>query len=414
MDYQTYWDSYQSTYPLSAIACVITKKGHWIFHSGESHHETHHLISETSLFAYGSIAKFLTAITMLSLIDQKKVGLHDPISPFFKEYPFFKGITIHHLLSHTSGISSFTLNDHPYYRDQLKSLRLQQELKNLFIREPLLFEPGTKRMYSNTGYLILGWIIEKITGTSFESYTSSHIFPALGLTNVGWGWPPHHHTAGYELNGNNIIPSEVINLKNISASGGLVGPLQGLIQWHQWMENPTLLSYDSLLLLNKKDDWGGGYGRYFSSLEGHQRIQTNGSVLGFLSQWDYYPDDHVSVIILSNYGFQNVSGLADDLAKISFNINVDLPKKAKEISLDQKELTLIEGTYGERNQKGAFSVYVFVDEGRPWMQFNQLNPFPISPIGPFTYAHTLIDEIYSFEVDKRGHVSLFGLQKNQP
>ena len=166
---------------------LVAKDGEILFAKGYGLANAEHQVPNTpeTKFRLGSITKQFTAMAILILQEQSKLKVEDPIGKYLADAPkAWEGVTIHHLLTHTSGVPSYT--DDPSYGKKMTQPETVKSMIARFKDKPLEFEPGEKFHYSNSGYFLLGAIIEKVSGKSYEAFLKEAIFDPLGMTDTGY------------------------------------------------------------------------------------------------------------------------------------------------------------------------------------------------------------------------------------
>ncbi|MEL6492019.1 MAG: serine hydrolase domain-containing protein [Cyanobacteria bacterium J06621_3] len=298
-------------------------------------------------FRIGSVTKQFTAAAILQLQQQNLLNIHAPITSYLPDYPHHKSkrncITIHHLLTHSSGIPEYLNPD--IFSDISEWMKLPTTLEQIIDRFkylPLVFEPGKAFMYSNSGYVLLTQIIESISGQSYADYMQANIFAPLGMNNTGYEVPkaviPNLAQGYLSLGGQSYLQAEPIDMSLPQGAGGLYSTVEDLATWHQWLSvssagQPTLmqppLSKASVTLLLKPviamgldrpgPDAFYGYGFVHDTYVGHQLLHHNGSINGFASSLSYYPEEKLTVGILANCENTLAETISKNLAAIVFN-----------------------------------------------------------------------------------------------
>lgn len=274
-----------------------------------------------TVFNIASLTKPFTAAMILKLAEQKKLSLDDLLSKYDPSYPSGDKITIRHLLTHTSGIANYT--DDPSFRamDQTKEVTLQQMM--LFFRnKPLDFEPGTKFRYSNSGYTMLGYIIEKITAMSYGEALAHFIFKPLGMQHSSYGPPKESsNTAkGYGMYYKNFVnPALAVHPSVSYATGAIYSTVEDLYKWHLALQKSGFLSKESLRLAYQKGMGPYGFGWFSDSLYGKQRISHDGNIAGYKANINRIPEDDVCVIALSNANNSSVGGMVRNIMNILYH-----------------------------------------------------------------------------------------------
>ena len=206
---------------------VIFKKGF-----GSANMEWNILNQPDTKFRLGSISKQFTALLIVKLAEEGKIKLDVPITTYLPDYPKENGskITIHHLLTHTSGIPNYT-NAPNFLKDKARDPYTPEAFAKTFSSLPLDFAPGEKFNYSNSGYFLLGCIIEKITGKTYEQNLQETIFTPLKMVNTGYDHSEvvlKNRAAGYEKEGKKIVNASYIDMSMPYAAGSLYSTVEEL------------------------------------------------------------------------------------------------------------------------------------------------------------------------------------------
>ena len=198
------------------------------------------------MFRLGSVTKQFTSLAIMMLVEQGKVGLQDPIDKYLPGYPMQgKVITVEHLLTHTSGIQSYT--DIPgYMASKVQADLTVQQLIDAFKNEPMQFDPGTRYRYNNSGYVLLGAIIEKASGQTYAAYIADHIFKPLGMTHSYYGTdePKVAKLAGGYSEGDK--PARPLSMTQPYAAGSLLSTVDDLAVWDGALYTEKLVKRASL------------------------------------------------------------------------------------------------------------------------------------------------------------------------
>lgn len=299
-------------------------------------------------FRLGSITKSFTAMAIMVLQEQGKLNVEDPVSKQLPATPeAWKDVTIRHLLTHTSGIPSFTS-----FPDNAKRKRERTTVHQMIERFrdlPLEFAPGERFEYSNSGYFLLGAIIERASGKSYEAFLQEAVLDPLGLKDTGYD---HHETvlprraSGYEI-GPDGKPrnSDFIDMSVPFSAGALYSTVDDLARWSDAFDTKKLVSTEAheAIATPFKDNYA--YGWTVSERNGHKRIGHGGGIDGFVTTLDRYPDDKLRIVVLSNLGNTNPGAIGAALAAIVFGDSYELPRERKEISLAPEVLDRYVGRY---------------------------------------------------------------------
>lgn len=291
----------------------------------------------------GSVTKQFTAMIIMQLVEQGKLKLDVPISTYLPDYPKPNGdkITIHQLLTHTSGTPNFT--SFPNYMSEISINQYPaEELIKIFSASPLDFEPGTRYSYSNSGYFLLGVIIEKVTGKPYEEVLHDQILTPLKMNNSGYD---HHETilenraSGYQKRGNQLINAPYINMSVPFSAGAMYSTVEDLYLWDQALYTHQLLSEDNMKLMFSKhipsggqSYYGYGWGLYKtpigSSADSIDVIAHTGSINGFTSIIERIPADRNLIVLLNNTGGAPLIEMSTAIAGILYNKEYKFPKRS--------------------------------------------------------------------------------------
>jgi D-alanyl-D-alanine carboxypeptidase len=291
-------------------AVIAVKDGKVVFRKGYgmANLELGVEIKPDMVFRLGSITKQFTAVAILMLAEQGKLSLTDDITKYLPDFPT-QGhkITIENLLTHTSGIKNYTALPEwlPLWR---KDMTLA-ELIGLFKDKPLDFAPGERWSYSNSGYILLGAIIEKASGQTYQDFIEKNIFGPVGMTHSFYDQTYRvfpGRVEGYSKRGESFINSPYLSMTQPYAAGSLASSVDDLALWDQALYSEKLVKQESLqrawttFHLNNGKPTNYGYGWGIGSLEGHPAITHNGGINGFATSAMRLPEIHGYVAILTN------------------------------------------------------------------------------------------------------------------
>jgi len=261
------------------------------------------------VFEIGSMTKQFTAVSILMLMERGQLSLSDPITKFLPDYPTRgKTITVEHLLTHTSGIQSYT--DMAAWRPLMRKDMGLTELIGIFKDQPMLFAPGERWRYNNSGYILLGAIIEKISGLTYEAFLQKNVFDPLGLKHTFYGSASRiipRRASGYGPGaGGAFLNAEFISMTQPYAAGSLLSSVDDLSAWNTALLAGKLIKRETLerawtpskLADGTSTNYGYGWG--VSEYEGHRMIQHGGGIPGFTSDGILFPEDKLCVIMLTN------------------------------------------------------------------------------------------------------------------
>lgn len=286
--------------------------------------------TKATVYEIGSNTKQFTAAAVLMLVEEGKVGLDDAITKYFPAAPEAWGrITVRHLLSHTSGIQNHVAV--PGYLDVFRTNLLlettpsRDELLEMFFELPLEFQPGETWAYDNTGYYLLGIIVEKASGKPFWQFLDERIFKPLGMTATRNTDPRPvvpNRASGYEWV-NNTFENRPVLIPSIAFSAGsLLSSAEDMAKWDAALYTEKLLKKASLEQMwapARTNDgavasFNYGFGWFVETYHGHRFIQHSGGTPGFSSAIYRFMEDRLTVIILTNHSDKILDQLAIDIA----------------------------------------------------------------------------------------------------
>jgi CubicO group peptidase (beta-lactamase class C family) len=266
-------------------------------------------IEPSMVFRLGSVTKQFTAMAVLMLAQEGKLGLDDPLTKYLPGYPIGdRTITVSHLLAHTSGIRSYTAL--PGFVAGIGKDYTHDELVALFSKEPFDFNPGERFLYNNSGYFLLGMIIEKASGEPYEQFLRRRIFQPLGMSHSGYGFMGPvvpGRAAGYDRDPNGMmVNTPWMSMTQPYSAGALVSSVDDLALWDAALYTDTLLSAPmrermfTSFTLNSAAPTGYGCGWSLGELQGVATQEHGGGINGFSTHVLRIPSEKIYVAVLSN------------------------------------------------------------------------------------------------------------------
>jgi CubicO group peptidase (beta-lactamase class C family) len=310
------------------VAVIVTKDGKTVFHKGYGRAD---VASGTAMRAdaparIGSMTKQFTAVAILMLADEGKLALSDDITRFLPDYPTHGAkITIEHLLTHTSGIPSYTGKRE--FRDVMRNDVTVAQGIAFFKDDALEFAPGSRFAYDNSGYFLLGAIIEMASGQPYARFLEERIFKPLGMTHTGYEDARIQPVTGYD---GQAKPAEAISMAWPYAAGALVSTVDDLARWQAALADGKLLRPDTLRQAWSTHTLGDGkpnpygYGWFVGRLNGVDEVFHGGNIAGFTSDAVWLPKEHVYVAMLAN---REANGIKVPLSKLTHRIALDVAGK---------------------------------------------------------------------------------------
>ncbi|TFW31962.1 serine hydrolase [Massilia horti] len=333
---------------------VLLNKGY-----GEANREWAIPNGPDTKFRIASVSKQFTAAAILVLAERGKLNVDDKVSSYIPDAPAsWKDITIFHLLTNTSGIPDFT--GFPNFSAIQATPTTAAKTIASFRDKPLEFTPGERFKYSSSGYVLLGYLIEKISNQSYEQFLQDAIFTPLGMKNSGYdrnATVMAHRASGYTMTKAGVENSQYTDMSLPYAAGALYSTTQDLLRWQRALYGGKFLSPQSLKRMTTayKDDYA--FGLDVISSAGVQEISHDGHIQGFRSFIGHYPASNVDVIILGNLdGRANTPLMQHKLAKVAAGGTVVLHSERKEIPVAVSTLKKYEGTYRLMGEKYTLEV----------------------------------------------------------
>jgi CubicO group peptidase (beta-lactamase class C family) len=364
----------------------------------------------TTKFRLGSITKQFTAASILLLEERGKLKVEDPVKKYMPDAPAaWDKITIFHVLTHTSGIPSFT--GFPDFESHEAQATTPEKLVEWFRDKPLEFEPGTKWNYSNSGYVLLGYLIEKISGESYSEFVQQNIFTPLGMKDSGYDSNSAiiaHRAAGYTPGKSGAVNAGFVHMSIPFSAGALYSTTEDLLRWEQGLFGGKVLTAASLAKMTTpfKQDYAFGLG--VSTQNGHKMIAHDGGIQGFNTALAYYPDDKLVVAVLANVNGP-AGQIAGNLAKVALGEKVVLPTERKEITLSPQILKQYVGTY-ELTPK--FSLAITLEDGQLISQGTNQGKVPMFAESETMFFLKLVDAQIEFVKNEKGEVTNLVLHQN--
>lgn len=310
-------------------------------------------------FRIASITKQFTAAAILLLAERGKLRIDDRISRYLPDAPgAWKDITVFHLLSHTSGIPDLTRFEN--FPDIQASPTTAARSIASFRDKPLEFAPGERFSYSSSGYILLGYLIEQLSGQSYDRFLQEAIFTPLGMKDSGYdrnATVMERRASGYTVTKAGVEHAEYVDMSLPYAAGALYSTTQDLLRWQRALYGGKLLSPASLKTMTTayKDD--NALGLEVMNRGGVQEISHTGHIQGFRSFLGRYPATGIDVVILGNLDGRVGTGLLQDrLAKVAAGGTVVLHSELKEVPVAVSTLKKYEGTYRLMGEKYALEL----------------------------------------------------------
>lgn len=280
-----------------------------------------------NVFQLGSMTKQFTAVAILILEEQGKLNVDDPVSKYIPDYPDGSKITLHHLLTHTSGLKDFT-------KMKLLSDIAQKEMTpkmmvDFFKNEPVDFMPGEKFEYNNSGYVLLGYIIELASGETYEDFIKKHIFDKTVMNQSRYASDRKvifKRAYGYHKKEYGYVNKTLINFSVPFSAGALMSTAGDMLKWQNALNHNLLLGAKEThkafkkYKLNNGEEFTYGYGWHIKDINGIPSREHGGSIFGFKTMAVYIPREDIYVIGLSNCDCNSPTQITRDIASLTLKM----------------------------------------------------------------------------------------------
>ncbi len=317
-------DAFLENYDDLSGAVLVSKKGEILLCRGFGNANYEMGIQNTSQtqFRIASLTKPFTAIAILQLQERGVLSVQDPIAKYLPDFPQGEKITIHHLLTHTSGIPNYYK-----YFDEIKTCASIDEMVVSFQNWRLEFAPGSQYCYSNSGYTLLAYIIEKVSGQKYGAFLQENIFLPLKMGHSGSHRASHNTAAGYVKHPDHIerIPP-VENPVFLIGNGDLFSSIEDLYKWDQALFAGKLLNEKSInsmttgyIPMKNSSQRAHGYGCFIDRQFGRRVVEYSGSLRGYLSKYARFIDDEVTIILLTNVETDQFCQIYENLVGMVFD-----------------------------------------------------------------------------------------------
>ena len=361
-------------------------------------------------FRLGSVTKQFTAASILLLEERGKLKTDDLVKKFMPDAPAaWDKITIYHLLTHTSGIPNFT--SFPDYKSLEPFAATPEQLVARFRDKPLDFQPGEKWSYSNSGYVLLGYLLENVSGESYEKFVQENIFGPLGMKDSGYDSNSAiipRRAAGYAAGKDGPVNAGFIHMSIPFSAGALYSTTEDLLRWEQGLFGGKLLSPASLAKMTTpfKDDYACGVS--VRTVSGRKVIDHGGGIEGFNTFLAYYPEDKLTVVALANLNGDAPDQIVRRLAAVAHGEKVELPSERKEITVAPKILEQYVGTY---QLAPKIDMMITLEGGQLISQVSGQGKVPLFATSETKFFPKVVDAEIEFGKDDKGAVAYLVLHQ---
>lgn len=365
-------------------------------------------------FRLGSVTKPFTAAAILLLQSRGLLNVDDPVSRYSPSWPAgWSGVTLGHLLTHTAGLPRLTIawpmadvsglsRSGPLQRPP-SVLDLATPAERL---QPLDFTPGKSFAYSNIGYVILGEVIERVSGKPYAAFMQENVFLPLGMVNTGAEDPRRiepRRARGYARADAELVEAGYVDLRLVGGAGALYSNVDDLLRWDRalaagrWLPGPELQRMFTPALSEYAHGW------WVQNRFGRRVQWHRGNVQGFISIIVRYPDEQLFLAVQSNVEGTQVLAICNELAAMAFGLPYEMPRDRRVASLDPKVFDAYAGKY-ENVERSEDTFALRRDAGRLLIEFPGGGSFEALPESPTRLFARVVEWEASFVLDGRGEV----------
>jgi D-alanyl-D-alanine carboxypeptidase len=352
-----------------------------------------------TVYRIGSITKQFTSADVLRLVEEGKVSLDDSIGKHLATIPpAWRGVTVRQLLNHTSGIPSYT-NAGPRWASRMRLDLPHDTLIGIIANDPMDFPVGSQWRYNNTGYYLLGMLIERVTGKPYGEGLGERFFTPLGLKSTVYcdmGPIIKHRAQGYiaDQRTKTFLNAPPLSMGQPFAAGSLCSTVGDLVAWQRALGSGRVVKPASYTAMTTPEGaaigahYGYGLGR--DTVLGHLRVAHNGGINGFNSVGQYYPDDSLNIVVLGNTNGPLVDRVADNIARAALGQKlISPPAPPRDLPVTAEQRARYAGTYRMMLPNGqALELRIFERDGKLLSQATGQGEFALLYQGDDSFAPT--------------------------
>jgi D-alanyl-D-alanine carboxypeptidase len=338
--------------PVAGISVAVARDGRVVLARGYGMANLEHAVPATpdTVFHIASISKNILSAVVLRLVDEGKLRLDDDVTNYVPEAPTHgEHVTLRHLLNHTSGISSFT--SLPTAADNERFDLTHKQVLELIQDRPPDFSPGTSWRYDNSAFYLAGMVVERVTKQEYGAYVREHVFQPLGMASTSLcdaRMVVPHLASGYEVDHGQLVNAALISWKLPFAAGAVCATATDLLKWEAALDDGRVVGPSSLALMRTpttladgtKIDYG--LGTRLGLLDGHRVLGHTGSGGGFTTVLESFPDDHLTIVVLTNTFPGAALRVATDAARAALGLPV---KTLRDLPLSKQERAALAGIF---------------------------------------------------------------------
>lgn len=384
------------------LTVAVAQDGEVVFARGYGEADVENAVAARpgTVYRIGSITKQFTAAMVMRLVEEGAISLDDPVTRFLPDYDT-QGhtVTVRHLLNHTSGIFSYTSLGEEAWATTFRHDLTDAELIDLFESEPFDFEPGAEQRYNNSAYVLLGPIIEAATGKPYARYLEEDLLAPLGLEHTLYCDVTRvvpDRASGYEYEGGQLVNASFLSMNVPGGAGAMCSTVGDLLAWTRMLHGGEVVSAASLremttpTVVASGDTIPYGFGLALGDLEGHRSVAHGGGINGFISMLAHYPEEGITVAVLTNAGSGPAGRVEEMVARAA--LGLELPR-VEDRALTPELIERVAGTYAIDLGGEALELTIFEEEGRLMAQAEGQGANRLRWQGGTTFIPTFDDQV---------------------
>lgn len=367
----------------------------------------------TTIYEMGSITKQFTAAAIMKLVDQGRAKLDDDLSKFVPQFPLQgRKVSIRQLLNHTSGIHSYTSS--PGWAKTWNDELSPDAIVKFVAADTFDFAPGTAYRYNNTGYVLLGMVIEKASGQTYANYLDAQFFKPFGLRQTSYCPSKTSDPAfalGYSKGPSGTVRAQFMDLSHPFSAGALCSTVGDFVKWQRALDGGKVVSPASYALMSTADSLNSGrkinygFGLVPGVFNGHKTISHTGGIPGFATAATYVPDDSLSIVVYTNFDSESPQTLVQNLLRVAYGVTPAgrgaAPTAATAPSLSAADRDAIVGSYTLQVPGGqSLPIKFFLDGTRLTSQAQGQEASEIRYLGNYAFGVAFDPELrFTFTID---------------
>ncbi len=395
------------------IAVLVARDGNVLYRKGFGYADIKNKIQVTpdTKFRIGSVTKQFTAAAILKLQENSQLSIDDKLTKFLPDFPRADEVTVHQLLTHTSGIHSYTGKSD--FIDMVAKTITPDSLIRYFKNDPYDFNPGEKMIYNNSAYFLLGYIISKVSGKPYETYLKETFFDPLGMKNTGVhyaGIKLEHEAKGYSKNNDKFEEALNWDMSWAGGAGAMYSTVDDLLKWNQALHSGKVLNEKSftaaitptVLKTGEQPSMKYGYGLGLNNYRGADIIGHSGGLHGFLTQLTYFPKEKITVVMFTNTSTPEINFDPNKIAEAFIWPTLDKQNSFSESTFKPKNLQQYTGRFEIANV-GVMTITTADD--KLYAQLSGQQKFEIFPMAEDEFFWKVVTARLKFFRNEKGEIS---------